>query len=342
VFAKQKMSLSYCRSLFFTCLLLAFVLASVPRSSRADSLEDAARALARKAASVPQRDRRFYLDWQNHSSVAAEQSEALRESFTGEIGNENVATTPESGFRALRVSIEETPALLVLIASVPCANGEEVRIIESPRAALATAASSTTALRLQKELLWEQREPILDAVEPGDEANKQNLLLLLNRESISLYCRDTDHWELLDTKPIHASEKPVRDLRGELQFSLGRDKQNSVALPGKTCDLDLTEKIELTCHPAAQTWREGMFIASPCNRGVGWLLAESGDWSVPDRLLLRNPSLPKTAASLAELDLPGPVISISSGQAMRSDTATVFNLSTGNYEVYRITLACGN
>lgn len=319
-----------------------FLLAGPPLPVRADSLEDAARALARKAASVPQRDRRFYLDWQNHSSIAAEQSEALRESFTDEIGNENVVPTQESDFRALRVSMEETPALLVLIASVPCANGEQTRIIASPRAALAAAATSTTALRLRKELLWQQREPILDAVEPGDEANKQYLLLLLNRENIALYRRKTDHWELQDTKPIYASGKPMRDLRGELQFSPGRDKQNNVALPGKTCDLDITEKIELNCRPATQTWSEGMFIASPCNRGVSWLRAESGDWSVPDRLLLQNPSLPNTAPSMAELDLPGPMISISSGQATRSDTATVFNLSTGNYEVYRITLACGN
>ena len=291
---------------------------------------------------MPQRDHRFYLDWQNHSSVAEEQSEALRESFTDEIGNENVARAQESGFRALRVSIEETPALLVLIASVPCANGEEVRISESPRAGLATAAASTASLRLLKELLWQQREPILAAGEPGDETNKQGVLVVLNRENISFYRRESDQWELQDTKSTRASEKPMRDLRGELRLSWGRDKQNSVVLPGKTCDLELTEKIVLNCRPGTQTWGEGVLIASPCSRSVAWLRAEGGDWSVPDRLLLRNPSLPKTAPSLAELDLPGPVMSISTGLALRSGTATVFNLSTGNYEVYRITLACGN
>jgi hypothetical protein len=52
--------------------------------------------------------------------------------------------------------------------------------------------------------------------------------------------------------------------------------------------------------------------------------------------------VPKSASSVAELDLPGPALSVSNGQRTRSDTAVVFNLSTGNYEVYRITLACGN
>ena len=85
-----------------------------------------------------------------------------------------------------------------------------------------------------------------------------------------------------------------------------------------------------------------MFLASPCDRGAWWLSGESEDWSVPDRLLLRNPALPKSAPPAAELDLPGPSLSISTGRHMQSDTTVVFNLSTGNYEVYRVTLACGN
>ena len=54
-----------------------------------------------------------------------------------------------------------------------------------------------------------------------------------------------------------------------------------------------------------------------------------------------NPSLPQTQTSIAELSMPGPVLSLSSGEALRADTAAVFNLATGNYEVYRIVLACG-
>lgn len=344
VHAKQKLSLSLSRGPFFLRLLLGFLFACAPLPVRADSLEDAARALARKAASVPQHNRRFYLHWQNHSSVTAEQSESLRESFTDEIGNANIASSEESGLRVLRVSLEETPSLVVLIASVPSSDGEQIRITESPRAARASAAASNASLRLLKELLWQQREPILDAVESVEETNKPSLLLILNRENITLYRRETDHWELLDTKPIPSSEESVRDLRGEIRFAFGRNKQDSVVLPGKTCDLELREKkIELSCHSDAQSWRESTFISSACTNRGDWLLqAESGDWSVPDRLLLQNPSLPKSAPAVSELDLPGPLISISDGPALGTAAATVFNLSSGNYEVYRITMACGN
>jgi hypothetical protein len=62
---------------------------------------------------------------------------------------------------------------------------------------------------------------------------------------------------------------------------------------------------------------------------------------MPDHLELTIPSAQKTEVAVAELPMPGPVLSISSGEGVRADTAVVFNLATGNYEVYRIALACG-
>jgi len=63
---------------------------------------------------------------------------------------------------------------------------------------------------------------------------------------------------------------------------------------------------------------------------------------MPDRLELLNSSSPQAQGpAVTELATPGPVLSISSGEALRGDTAVVFNLATGNYEVYRIALACG-
>jgi hypothetical protein len=341
VYAKQKLSPLRSRGLLFLSLLLIFLVAC-PISSRADSLEDAARALARKVSAVPQRERRFFLSWQNRSSLADERSQALKEFFTDEFGGENLAEGQESGARALQVSIEETPASYVLIGEVPTATGEMIRISRFARTALPSTGTSGVQHRLLKELIWQQQDPILDAVETGEDPNKLGPLLILNRDNLSLYRREADHWGMQDVKPIRASEKPLRDLRGEIRFSWDHDKQNTVVLPGKTCDLQIAEKIMLNCRPGAQTWREGILIASSCNNSAAWLSGESGDWGVPDRLLLRNPSLPKSAPSLSELGLPGPLLSISTGHAWRSTTAVVFNLTMGNYEIYRITLVCGN
>ena len=341
MYAKQKLSPLRSRGRLFLCLLLIFFVAC-PRPSRADSLEDAARALARKVSTVPQRERRFLLSWQNHTSLTEVNSQALKESFAAELGGENLAEKAELGVRVLLISIEETPTFYVLIANVPATPGDATRISRIARGVLPSAENLGVRRRLLKELIWEQQEPVLDAVETGEETNKLGPLLILNRESLSLYRRENDRWELQDMKPIPTSEKTMRVPRGEIRFSLGAEKQDNLVLPGQTCDVAVAEKIELNCRGGSHSWREGMFLASACDRSVWWLRGETGDWTVPDRLLLRNPSLPKSAPSEAQLDLPGPSLSISTGRHMQSDTAVVFNLSTGNYEVYRITLACAN
>jgi hypothetical protein len=73
-----------------------------------------------------------------------------------------------------------------------------------------------------------------------------------------------------------------------------------------------------------------------------WLYAGGGDSTMADRLQLGNPSQTGAQAALMEIGLPGPVLAISSGEGLRADTAVIFNLATGNYEVYRIALACGS
>lgn len=330
------------RGRFFFCVVLVLLFVCTPLSCRADSLDDAARALARKIAAVPQRESRFFLSWQNHSSIAEDHSEALKSSFSDELRGAVLVERLEAGSHVLQISIEETPAFYVLIASVPTAAGEAIRMSRFARAELPSAKISGVQHRLLKELIWQQQEPILDAVELGEDTHKPGSLLILNRDGLSLYRREEDRWELQDSKRIQVSEKTMRALRGEIRISIGVQKQDSIVLPDQICDVAIAEKIDLNCRGGSQPWREGMSLGSSCDRGLWWLKAQSGDWSAPDRILLRDPSLPKSAPPGSELEVPGPSLSVSRGRHLESNTAVVFNLSTGNYEVYRITLACAN
>ena len=340
--AKQKLSPPRSRGRFFPFFTLVLLFVCIPHFCRADSLEDAARTLARKIAAVPQRESRFFLSWQNHSSIAEEHSEALKNSMRDEMRGETLVEKREAGIRVLQISIEETPAFYVLIASVPTAAGDAIRMSRIARAELPSAENSGVQHRLLKELIWQQQEPILDAVETGEDHSKLGPLLVLNRDNLSLYHRADDRWELQDTKRIPTPEKFTRAPRGEIRISISTQKQDTIVLPDQICDLAIAEKIELKCRGGFEPWREGMSLGSACDRGLWWLKAQSGDWSAPDRILLPDPSLPKSAPPVSELELPGPSLSISRGRHLESNTAVVFNLSTGNYEVYRITLACAN
>jgi hypothetical protein len=343
VFAGQNL-LAHCRGVRrFLCLLSFFVLPWFAPICRADSLEDAARALARKVAAVPQRYYPLSLSWQNWSSVPEAQLQLLRESFVNELGSGVVVDSRESNAHALRVFLQDTPTGILLVAAVPSSNGEQIRMIELPRSSLPVPGKPAGDLRLQKELIWQQREPILDAIEYTNDSSKQSLFLLLTREAFWFFRGGTDGWVLQDSKPIPLPEVSTRDSRGQIRFSSEHEDRAFVDLPGRVCDVRLMDTVVIHCESGSQPWGEGRFLTSPCTRAVWWLQADSGDWTTPDRLLLRNPGGEKTDPFVAELELPGPVMSISApGKILRPNTVVVHNLSSGNYEVYRITLACGD
>lgn len=342
MFAGQN-SVSRRRSLLQAlCFLFCFGLFLFPGISRADTLEDVARAFARKVGAVLQRNHAVKLLWQNRSSIPDAQSEMLREWFEKELGIESVAGSQESGVSALHVSVEETPSCILLVAEIPSSPEGQTRMSAFPRSALPLPDKPSTDRRLQKELIWQQREPILDAVEFISEESKQNVLLLLSRDSFSHYEGGKGHWVLRSSKPIPAPEAPTRDPRGQIQFSSEHENQVQINLPGRVCEVKLADESVPTCKPGTEPWVQAQLLTSACSQVVWSLQTDSGDWSTPDRVWVRSLSASFAEPPVTELEVPGPVISISPGKGLQAGTAVVWSLSTGNYEVYRITIACGS
>jgi hypothetical protein len=308
---------------------------------RAGSLEEAARALARQIASLAESHAPLRLVWGNASSLSEAESEALRRAFVAELAGRRAPLTEEAAAPELRVSLRETPAHLLFVAAFPGAGESSgVRMVQVPRAGISVDEHAPSILRLQKELLWRQREPILDAAElPGDAA-RPGLLLLLGRESLALLHSEKDGWAWQDSAPLPPSPAPPRDLRGEIRLEGPRAQ---VVLPGRICDASFERKISLDCRAGSEPWRARVPLRSACDAAFWQLATASSDWSVADQIRLESEHEKSSGASAARpLDLPGPVLSLSPAPENRSAWAVVWNLASGNYEVYRITLACGN
>jgi len=79
-----------------------------------------------------------------------------------------------------------------------------------------------------------------------------------------------------------------------------------------------------------------------CGTQTWWLKSDSADWASEDRLLLRSAGAGKESLPAAEMSVSGPVISISAADSAGSATVVTRDLRSGNYEVYRIALACGD
>lgn len=320
------------------CFLLTLVsLLCGPPRSRADVAEDAVRSLAHKVLATPTHDRRLFLSWENHSSLTAESSLKLRAIFADELGSDALAPSPSSNIPVLHVTIEETPAQIVLTARVLATADEPIHVSSFYRGSLPPDTSAGTKIRLQKELIWQQPEPIVDAIEYQYEANKEKALLILNTESLTLYRGDRNHWELSDSKRLPMPEKPSRDRRGEI---LLKENGMQVLLPGRVCDLKLADRIEMNCQDRSERLRQAVVLATVCTQGTFLLRSDLRDRSLPDRIFLQNPSSGKVDVPTAELEVSGPVLSLFPGESPFAAGAVVFNLSSGVYEIYRISAVC--
>lgn len=322
----------------------------------AETVSAAAQSLAEKVAAIPGIHGSFYLDWENASSLTETQSQALRTQFVAQLNALRLDLSEDASAPALRVFLRETPSKLLLIASLQAGGTEQVRIAEISRSAIAPEDLTPAAPRLVKKLLWRQREPILDATETTFPGNGETLLLVLGRDSLSLYREEDNNAVLRTTTHLPAPARPARDPRGRVWFLKDQADSFVIDLPGHTCRGKLGETLEPECT-AAQVQKSGATDASRTSTTLGdvavalsscdhaaWTLSSGAtDRTVADHLLLgtAQSAAVNVPFSLSQ-DVPGPVESISGTADSTSAVAVVFNLATGNYEVYRVSFSCGN
>jgi len=308
--------------------------------------------LANEVAAIRDLRGPFHLDWQNGSSLANAQSAALQSEFAARLAAVRGLLTDDAAAPLLRVTLRETPTQLVIVVRVATAEGEQVRVAQVSRAAFAAQEAALPAPYLQKQLVWKQREPILDAAEHT--AGATSVLIVLGRETLWIYSSPAEQPVLQAVAHIPGVVHASRALAGRIRFSMEDATHFLLELPGKTCSGSLAEKIVLDCVPtevrnargggkgrSASPADDFAKLVAPCDHTAWILSSDTGDWSKPDRLFLHD-SRSTVPDRTTVLETAGPVLALASGPEAASSTAVVFNLSTGEYEIHRFALACRN
>ncbi len=335
------------RLLFFVSAVFLLAALNAPVTF-AQGPEDAARSLARRIAETREVPERIAVEWSNVSSLPEPESIVLREAFLKELGGHHAIVVAQPNIAMLRVSLRETPTNFLLVARVPSVAGEQVRMAEVPRTAFLPVMTRGNGLRLGKQLLWQQPEIILDAAEftgaPGSPAN----ILILKPDAVAIY-RESDERLSEEQELGFGGYKYVsRGLRGEVR----KNKEGEIVatLPAWNCAIHrptaAEERWATQCATSTPTMlapgadTEPVTISSSCDATSWRLTTEGTDWTQPDRLLL-GAATTKREDAVASADFPGPVRRVVSAEDGKSALAVVFNLSSGSYEVYRITILCG-
>ena len=191
---------------------------------------DLARGVAAAVAHEP-----VAVSMKNLSSLGAAETAEIRRAFESEL---KAAGQPAA---EVQLTISENLTQFLLVAEIR-RNGERQMLLESwPRApAPAPPRDKPARVTLEKKLLWEQDQPILDAAQTGD------AMLVLDATRV-LMVRGRER----QSAPIPATHAWPRDTRGRLLVS---DTAFTAYLPGTICRGSTAPQLSLACQDSQDPW----------------------------------------------------------------------------------------
>ena len=344
VSAKQNLSSPRPRGPGVFYQLMGFALLFLPARVCAESLEDAAHELAMKVC-VAAHKQPVKVAWQESLQSSGYLSDRRKKAFLDQISACGMQAAENSDAPILTVTMQITPSKALLIASSSEAASPQIYVIEVPRASLLVAREAAPAPQLKRELLWQQEKPIQSALEWQDPATEERFLFLLSEGLFMRFDSENGVWKWRDSAQFLPVGGRLRAGEVSLVYSHAKARVELV-LGKKDCDLDLAPHFAYTCT-GMEVGDRRTELSSTCEESSEYLVTGKGDYTQTDRITLADAA--RAGARAAEdltyagsVDMPGPVLDISVAENRKAAAAVVKNLSTGNYEVYRITAVCSN
>jgi hypothetical protein len=197
----------------------------------------AARDLARAVAGAVASEA-VTVSLKNVSSLSPADAAEIRREFESEL---KVAGTPAV---EVHLTLSENLTEYLMVAEIG-RDGERQVLLESwPRMPAASAPQNNPArVTLEKKLMWEQDQPILDA------AKTDGAMLLLDRTRVLLVRGDERQ-----SVPIPATHPWPRDIRGRLSIS---GVAFTAYLPGAICRGSTEPRLSIACLDSQDPWLLG-------------------------------------------------------------------------------------
>jgi hypothetical protein len=203
----------------------------------ADDLTSAARELARKTAGLAKTEpvTTSWRDLSSLGSLALAQARSIFEAAMREAGGR---TGEQPGTVEAEITLSENQAEYMLVAEIRKGEERQVWIASWKRA---STGSTAPAAVLDKRLVWEQEEQILDVALAGD------LVWVLSPSRVAAHRAGAEVY----SARIAASRPWPRDLRGRLRVNGGNVQIN---LPGVLCGGTAGASLTMDCKASDELW----------------------------------------------------------------------------------------
>jgi hypothetical protein len=220
---------------------ISALLLLIPTGAKAaEDLNAAARELARKTVAVVGREP-VLVAWRNLSSLGSLELGQARGVFESSLREAGARASEIAPVAEAQITLSENNADYLMVEEIRKGEDRQVMIASWKRSA--RPISTPPAIALEKKLLWEQEEEILDVAVTPDS------MLVLSRSRLAAFSRQNGQWSPAGTADLPAKPWP-RDLRGRLRVN-GAAYQ--ALLPGTACRGSL-QPLTLDCQPASDPW----------------------------------------------------------------------------------------
>jgi hypothetical protein len=214
-----------------------------PGATAADDVDGAARELARKTAAFAGRGAQVAVTWRNLASAESAAAQA-QTAFAAALEGAGLRLGEGASTVDLRITVSGNGSQFLLVEEA--AKGEEHQTWIAWWNRGEIAAGPARGVAIEKKLVWDQDEQILDVAFPAAG------MLVLSTSNITLYARAGGQWAVQRAIPLAPSDKPwPRDLRGHLRL---KGSGFQALLPGIECGGVSEPALSMECHASDQPW----------------------------------------------------------------------------------------
>jgi hypothetical protein len=228
VYAKIKLSPSSPRAVVFGSLFLAVVFLCAPTPSRADSLEDTGRALARRAV-VLVRGVSVACEARNLSTIPEAEFLSFTAAFRQELQHQNIEIVRHEEGARIVLTLSEGLDKYVGVVSVQRGIVSDALIELVAGNVNSHNDQSVPTMSLHKELMLSEEDPLVDA---DVYRYMPNLLDVLGQHQKATYEWKENRWERVYFKLLPRRLAAKRDLRGVVWHSVDASGGH---YPGEAC-----------------------------------------------------------------------------------------------------------
>jgi hypothetical protein len=342
-------------------VLFLFVLIGVPSAVHSSTLEDSAKELARKIAAALPAGENVSCEIRNLSSLKPGEAARIEQALKAELQERGIRLTSGEAAITVLVMLSENFKDLVWTSEIHQGDASQVVLIDVERSPENRAPSNGMPVTIRSEKFWEGPERILDAGEISDGAGK-SWLVLLTPNGVLIQDKQTGTANMIEITP---NQSASRDPDGYLKVSRTGATVGFFFLT-QVCSVNLESLDLIGCGPT-QGSNDGVIIGmipilgdaappgppqpgkgtevmmtSVCGGSRQFLATGAGDYTKTDSLQVFQMESDGAVALSAELNSPGPIMALHAGITVQdSPIAIVRNLTTGNYEAYRLSFSCG-